>query len=223
MNKRMTDHDLERLLAGEAPLGRPELRAVAASIAAFRSAAQETVPRPSQALRARLDLSGTSAQHTARSTRAAAAPAVGGAPTKEFTSMLTRIAGVRLAASISAATAALALGLVGAGAAGALPASLQNIFDSGAGSAEAPNPPAQQDVTDNSTDNFGDDVRGYQDVAEGREFGQLVAENARLLRAEMTSNLPANANGSAAAEKAPDVASNAPVELPVTPGPGARP
>ncbi|WP_235460142.1 hypothetical protein, partial [Yonghaparkia sp. Soil809] len=56
MSKRISDHDIERLLAGSTPEGRPELAVVAASLAEFRAVAHEAVPQPSAALLARLDL-----------------------------------------------------------------------------------------------------------------------------------------------------------------------
>ena len=47
MSKRISDHDIERLLAGQTPEGRPELAHVAASLAEFRAVAHEAVPQPS--------------------------------------------------------------------------------------------------------------------------------------------------------------------------------
>jgi len=144
MSKRISDHDIERLLAGATPEGRPELADVATSIAEFRSVAHEAVPQPSAALLARLDLPvsvgaasvGVSAGGatvllprsvtiTAASTQGADRPLSRG-----IKKMFEWIAGLGLAAKITAGAGALALSLAGVGAAGALPGPLQEAFDS---------------------------------------------------------------------------------------------
>ncbi len=144
MSKRITDHDLERVLAGQTPVGRPELADVAASLAAFRAAAHEAAPQPSAALLARLDLPASTgaaaielspAGATARSSMTdtvtvATAQRVARPATRGRTRMLEFITGLSLAAKITAGTGALALSLAGVGAAGALPGPLQEAFDS---------------------------------------------------------------------------------------------
>lgn len=121
MRKRMiTDAEAEQLLAGTTPEGRPELAALAASVAAVRVVSTAAAPQPSAALAARLE-----------------SPVPAGAvadaqPARGIKKMVATIAGLGVAAKVAAASGVLALGLVGvgaAGAAGALPAPAQQVFD----------------------------------------------------------------------------------------------
>jgi len=121
MRKRMiTDAEAEQLLAGTTPGGRPELAALAASVAAVRVVSTAAAPQPSDALAARLE-----------------SPVPAGAvadaqPARGIKKMVATIAGLGVAAKVAAASGVLALGLVGvgaAGAAGALPAPAQQVFD----------------------------------------------------------------------------------------------
>jgi hypothetical protein len=121
MRKRMiTDAEAEQLLAGTTPEGRPELAALAASIADVRAVSTAAAPQLSAALAARLE-----------------SPVPAGAvadaqPARGIRKMVASIAGLGVAAKVAAASGVLALGLVGvgaAGAAGALPAPAQEVFD----------------------------------------------------------------------------------------------
>lgn len=121
MRKRtITDAEAEQLLAGTTPAGRPEFATLAASIADARVVSTAAAPQPSAALAARLE-----------------SPVPAGAvadaqPARGIKKMVATIAGLGVAAKVAAASGVLALGLVGvgaAGAAGALPAPAQQVFD----------------------------------------------------------------------------------------------
>lgn len=121
MKKRtITDAEAEQLLAGTTPAGRPELAMLAASIAEVRAVSTAAAPQLSAALAARLE-----------------SPVPAGAvadaqPARGIRKMVASIAGLGVAAKVAAASGVLALGLVGvgaAGAAGALPAPVQEVFD----------------------------------------------------------------------------------------------
>ncbi|MGV3733866.1 MAG: hypothetical protein ACO1N6_10755 [Microcella sp.] len=223
MKKRMiTDAEGEQLLAGTTPEGRPELSALAASVAAVRVVSTAAAPQPSAALAARLE-----------------SPVPVGAvadaqPARGIRKMVATIAGLGVAAKVAAASGVLALGLVGvgaAGAAGALPAPAQQVFDDVIETVIVPEddtltegegegvidecvvePPAEG--TDGSTDGdgttacvdplpvgskeFSDWVReGAQDPNKvGREFGQAVSEQARELREEKAEERAESGQGS---------------------------
>lgn len=114
----ITDAEAQQLLAGETPKGRPELAELTASIVDVRRAYSQAAPQPSVALVARLEQ-----------------PALGGSvgsesePTRGIKKMVSTISGLGIAAKIAAASAILALGLAGVGAAGALPGPAQDAFD----------------------------------------------------------------------------------------------
>lgn len=216
MSKRISDHDIERLLAGQTPEGRPELADVAASIAEFRAVAHEAVPQPSAALLARLDLP-VSVGAASVAVSAAGAPAPlpqsvtsTAAPvdaersdSRGINKMFEWIAGLGLAAKITAGTGALALSLAGVGAAGALPGPLQEAFDSAVTTTVEEETTNEEVVVDEEV--VEDDAEGTVDetlptgsdefsdwVTEGAqaedkvgvEFGAAVSEQARELREE---------------------------------------
>lgn len=137
MESRITDADAELLLAGTPPEGRPGLEELAAAIAAFRSETVEATPRPSAELAARL-----SVPHDALSSAPAASGASpGGSETDSPVpgSRTRPVVAIALAAEpasrfgVAARTAvgvgALLLGIAVAGAAGALPGRVQDVFD----------------------------------------------------------------------------------------------
>ncbi len=140
MKNRITDHEAELLLAGRTPEGRPDFGELAASVASFRSAAFETVPRPSAALADRLGLPqdalvAAMATSTAASSGRVAADAPSAALAAEaprtgvIRGLRERVAGFGLATKIAAGVGALALGITATGAAGALPGAMQDAFD----------------------------------------------------------------------------------------------
>lgn len=121
MRKRtITDAEAEQLLAGTTPGGRHELQMLAASIADVRTVSTADAPQPSAALAARLE------------SPVPTGAAADAQPTRGIKKMVATIAGLGVAAKVAAASGVLALGLVGvgaAGAAGALPAPAQQVFD----------------------------------------------------------------------------------------------
>lgn len=261
MSKRISDHDIERLLAGETPQGRPELADVAASLAEFRAVAHEAVPQPSAALLARLDLPvSVGAASVAVSAAGATAPlpqsvASTAAPadaersdSRGITQMFEWIAGLGLAAKITAGTGALALGLAGVGAAGALPGPLQAAFDSAVTTTVEGETTEEEVIVedeiveDDAEGGAAGDVEGDIDetlptgseefsdwVTEGAqaedkvgaEFGAAVSEQARELREEKAA-ARGEAGGDADVEIGDDeaeVEADAEVEVEVEVGP----
>lgn len=216
MSKRISDHDIERLLAGQTPEGRPELADVAASLAEFRAVAHEAVPQPSAALLARLDLpvsvgaasvAVSAAGATAplpQSVTSTAAPAdAERSDSRGIKQMFEWIAGLGLAAKITAGTGALALSLAGVGAAGALPGPLQAAFDSAVTTTVEEETTEEEVVVEDEiveddaegtvdetlptgSDEFSDWVKEGAQAEDkvGAEFGAAVSEQARELREE---------------------------------------
>lgn len=216
MRKRMiTDAEAERLLAGTTPEGRPELQMLAASIADVRAVSPVAAPQPSAALAARLE---------------SPVPTLGAAaevePARGIKKMVASIAGLGVAAKVAAASGVLALGLVGvgaAGAAGALPAPAQEVFDDvittvlvteddtlteGETDGTTDEGVVEECVVDGGTTEcveplpvgskeFSAWVReGAQDPNKvGREFGQAVSEQARELRGEKAEERSENGQG----------------------------
>ncbi|MFE5670427.1 hypothetical protein ACFQ58_02350 [Agromyces sp. NPDC056523] len=132
MNNRITDDEAAALFRGRTPHAREELSPLAATFAEFRASSFGTPPRPSAAVASRLDLervpSGANPRHagvSAAQVPLAARVAAGAAS--------SRGAGLGLAARIAIGSAVVvALGLTGAGAAGAagvLPAPAQEVFE----------------------------------------------------------------------------------------------
>ena len=138
MKNSINDDEAEVLLAGRTPEGRPDFDELAASIASFRSATFEMVPRPSAVLAARLGLPQEELV-TATSTAASTGRLAANCPDAAFaarvprssamTRMIERVSDLSLAAKIAAGMGVLALGITVAGAAHALPGGLQNAFD----------------------------------------------------------------------------------------------
>lgn len=253
MSKRISDHDIERLLAGATPAGRPELADVAATIAEFRAVAHEAVPQPSAALLARLDLpvsvgaasvAVSAAGATAplpQSVTSTAAPAdAERSDSRGINKMFEWIAGLGLAAKITAGTGALALSLAGVGAAGALPGPLQEAFDSAVTTTVEEETTEEEVVVEDEI--VEDDAEGAVDEtlptgsdefsgwvkegaqAEGKvgaEFGAAVSEQAQELREEKAA-ARVEAGGDAEVEIGDDEAEgevDAEVEVEVEVGP----
>lgn len=194
-------------MSGSTPEGRPELAELAASIADVRAVAHgSTAPQPSAALSARL-------------AQPSLGVSVGSAPESRrgITKMVTSFAGLGLATKLAAATAVLALGLTGVGAAGALPGPAQDAFDGVVGTFVSTEDEVVDDgaidecVVDVGTEECADVspvgskefsdwvVRGAQDPDKvGSEFGRAVSEQARELRFEKAAERAENggSNGS---------------------------
>lgn len=184
MKNRITDAEAELLLAGRTPEGRPGFGELAASVAALRSAAFETAPRPSVELAARLgvpheELVSAMATSTAASSKRFAADssvAVARTPRGSAISrVVERVSGFGLAARIAAGVGAFLLGITAAGAAGALPGGMQDAFDDLVSTvipidddAEIVIIDEQPTVNDESVDG-GSDESGGDEVAPGEE------------------------------------------------------
>lgn len=195
------NHDqlLERLLSGQVPAEQTELVALSAALTELRSTAHPSAPQPSSALQSRLDAPGGAP------VSAAAGDAVADT-TPGRQSVVEWIAGLGLATKIAAGSGVLALGLTGAGAAGALPGPAQDAFDSVVNNVlpsdvdEAPvdEAPGDGDETiDDGTDTDAElPVVGSDEFSSwvsenakdpekvGAEFGKQVSEQARELREE---------------------------------------
>lgn len=188
------------MLAGQSLAGRPDLDALARAVDEMRVVAHSRAPQPNAALRERLaapQAVGVSAEDT---------------PPGGIKKMLTALAGWGIAAKIATGTGALALGVVGvgaAGAAGALPGPLQESFDSIVSTVETEEDLVEEDLVEEETpleeelpgdgapeepveelpvgsDEFGSWVsENAKDPDKvGAEFGQKVSEQARELRDE---------------------------------------
>lgn len=117
----ITDAEAHALLSGATPQGRPELTGLADSIADARRAAQHVVPQPSAALVARLERPSLGVSDVPERE-----------PAKGITKVFATMSGLGIAAKVAAAGGVLALGLAGAGAAGAagvLPGPAQDAFN----------------------------------------------------------------------------------------------
>lgn len=190
MRRRISDHDIERLLTGKSPGDQPELLAVAEALGAARTAAYESAPQPSAALAARLDLSD-------EVSAAGRGEPVAYTHSRGNITMRDRIAGFGLAARISAGVGVLALGFTGVGAAGALPGPVQSAFDT-AVETVLPQIETEVPVDGDGTGEIVDETlpvgskefsswvrEGAQDPDKvGSEFGAAVSEQARELREE---------------------------------------
>ncbi len=205
MSERANDDQLlERLLSGQVPAEQTELVALSAALTELRSTAHASAPRPSPALQLRLDAPGGVPVSAAAGDAAADT-------TPGRKSVFEWIAGLGLATKIAAGTGVLALGLTGAGAAGALPGPAQDAFDSVVSSVvptegdevpvddEAPveEAPGDGDETiDDGTDTDAELPVGSDEFSSwvsenakdpekvGSEFGEQVSEQARELREE---------------------------------------
>ena len=139
--KPITDAEAQQLLSGATPEGHPELSALAASIADVRrNAAQVPAPQPSFALAAQLEHPTPEVNRTRRSESKRA----------------TSVSRFGLAAKIAAAVAALAVGFVGIGAAGALPGAAQDAFDD-----------VVSTIVSSSIDTTEDGAAGDEEVGDG--------------------------------------------------------
>lgn len=198
------DQLLDRLLTGQVPAEQTELVALSAALQELRSATHVSAPQPSAALQMRLD-----APAGAPVTAAAGDAAADATPGRK--SVFEWIAGLGLATKIAAGSGVLALGLTGAGAAGALPGPAQDAFDSVVSTVlptegdevpveDAPvegEAPVEGDETiDDGTETDAELPVGSDEFSSwvsenakdpekvGAEFGEQVSEQARELRDE---------------------------------------
>lgn len=184
MSKRVRNHEVEQLLAGSPPAGRPELGALSDALVAFRSAAYQTVPRPSDALAAVIsvpesaDVSAATANAAAKSHDSAVANEADARHPHGGKRMFEWIAGLSLAAKVAAGTGVLALGATGvatAGATGVLPGPMQTAFDTAVTVVLT-----DEEVVDD--DLIGDEEPVTEEApipGAGTEFGTWVSENAQ--------------------------------------------
>lgn len=204
MSERANDDQLlDRLLSGQVPAEQTELSALSAALTELRSVAHVTAPQPSAALQMRLDAP------AGAPVSAAAGDAAADATTGRKT-VFEWFAGLGLATKIAAGSGVLALGLTGAGAAGALPGPAQDAFDSVVSTVlptegdevpveEAPveEAPVEGDETiDDGTETDAELPVGSDEFSSwvtenakdpekvGAEFGEQVSEQARELRDE---------------------------------------
>lgn len=189
MRNRITDTEAELLLAGTTPEGRPEFSALADAVVGIRQAAFETVPQPSVALAARLGLPQDALVSAMASAPAAssnlmnvetpsAATAAEASRTKGIKRMFEWIAGLGLAAKIAAGTGALALGITGVGAAGALPGGAQDAFDTVVSTVISSETEAEVEVVEEEV--VEEEAPADETLPTGsEEFGSWVSENAQ--------------------------------------------
>lgn len=194
MRNRITDTEAELLLAGTTPQGRPEFSALADSVTEFRTAAFQTVPQPSAALAARLGLPqdalvsamasapAVATRHITTESSAAVATAEAQNP-RGIKKMFEWIAGLGLAAKIAAGTGALALGITGVGAAGALPGGAQDAFDTVVSTVISSETEAEVEVVEEVVEEEApavEEAPADETLPTGsEEFGSWVSENAQ--------------------------------------------
>ena len=176
---RISDDDATALLAGRAPVARPELAPLAQSLADFRVAAYEALPQPSAELASRLDLArgseistlAVSSPDSGMVTTPVPATAVAGSHRERVKNMFEWITGLSLAAKILLGLSVAAVaGVTGAGASGAF----TDIVVT-----ETPTEEeviATEESTDGTTDESSDDPADEFD-----NFGESVSERAHEL------------------------------------------
>jgi hypothetical protein len=174
----ISDDDAEALVTGAAPADRPDLATLAHSIAEFRSAAFATPPRPSAALRTRLDLA---PEISARPETSRSEAFMG-----RMKRMFAWFAGLGIAAKIVlGVSVAAAAGATGVGTAVGI-----NTLVSATSEQEqvAPEDGATDAPTDDQTEtpeNFGSGVsdRAHElgKDSDGAAFGEEVSEEAQQL------------------------------------------
>jgi hypothetical protein len=207
---RISDHDAAALLAGSAPLARPELAPLAQSLAHFRVAAFEALPQPSAELASRLDL----AQGSEISTLAVSSPdsgmvttpvpatAAAGSHRERVKNMFEWITGLSLAAKILLGLSVAAVaGVTGAGASGAFTDIVvsQTPTEEEVIATDEPADESTDGTTDESSDdpadefdNFGESVseRAHElgEDGDGRAFGEEISGEAQQLGDEKRQN-----------------------------------
>lgn len=202
---RISDDDAQALVKGHAPVARPELAHLAGSMSEFRSAAFETVPRPSAELASRLDLARASRISTLDmavsdsdmvQTQSVAASEAG-SHKKGAKNLISWFVGLGLGTKIVLGATVAVAATTGAGAAGALPDGAQDAFDkvvSVVSSTEEPETDTTAVVDDTEeptvavtpeTSSFGESVSDRaQELgqgSDGSEFGEEISEEAQQL------------------------------------------
>lgn len=184
---RISDHDAAALLAGRAPVARPELAPLAQSLADFRVAAFETLPQPSAELASRLDLakgseistSAVSSPDSGMVTTPVPATAAAGSHRERVKNMFEWITGLSLAAKILLGMSVAAVaGVTGAGASGAFTDTVvsETPVEEEVVATDEPADESSDDSTDESTDDPADESSDESD-----NFGQSVSERAHEL------------------------------------------
>ncbi|MDI2097428.1 hypothetical protein [Ruicaihuangia caeni] len=197
--QRISEGDIESLVRGTAPAGRPDLDALAHEIAEFRHASFARIAQPSAALAERLGLEAQQGAPEPAGVLAAADrlsrehPAVSEAmpQTKMGKRMLEWLAGLGIAAKLTLGSAVAVAATAGVGAAGVLPDPAQDAFDRVFSvTEEAPEVEPEDieapvtevtDTVDETVDETADEVQDGVDstVSEGAEFGAWVSEKAQ--------------------------------------------
>ncbi len=207
---RISDHDAAVLLAGSAPVARPELAPLVRSLADFRVAAFETLPQPSAELASRLDLAqgseistlAVSSPDSGMVTTPVPAPAVAGSHRERVKNMFEWITGLSLAAKIVLGLSVAAVaGVTGAGASGAFTDIVvtQTPTEEEVIATDEPANESTDGTTDESSDdpadefdNFGESVseRAHElgEDGDGRAFGEEISGEAQQLGDEKRQN-----------------------------------
>jgi hypothetical protein len=179
-NDRLSDDEIAALLRGTAPHGRPELEPLATLVDDLRFTSSESSPRPSAAVTALLDadrapgISTAAAGGLLQRSDSGTAPALPvAAPRRGIASMfITWFTGLGLAAKIALGATAAAVGVVGAGAAHALPPGIQQQFDE---VVETVAPATtEDDTTESSTDEAAEETVPAEDVVAEEPTGDVV-------------------------------------------------
>lgn len=202
---RITDHDAAALMNGHAPVARPDLAPLAASVTAFRDAAFETTISPSAELASYLELAGATGVSANPSPQIgsehAGAPELTGAEPmkKRVKHVFSWLVGLGLTTKIVLGVGVAAAAATGAGAAGVLPGVAQESFDTVVSTVV---PSEEEDVvsddSDDTTedgekkDNFGQSVseRAHElgKDSDGRAFGKEISTEAQQLGDEKRQN-----------------------------------
>lgn len=184
---RISDDDATALLAGRAPVARPELAPLAQSLADFRVAAYEALPQPSAELASRLDLArgseistlAVSSPDSGMVTTPVPAAAVAASHRERVKNMFEWITGLSLAAKILLGLSVAAVaGVTGAGASGAFTDIVVTQTPTEEGVVVTDEP--ADESTDGTTDESTDDPAG-ESAGESDNFGESVSERAHEL------------------------------------------
>lgn len=231
---RISDDDAAALVTGTAPADRPELTTLATSIQEFRAAAFASAPRPSAALRRRLDLAPASEISPVAVPIADAETIDAGEPASSRTRasvgrmkrMFAWFTGLGIAAKVVlGVTVAAAAGATGVGAAAGISTLVSTTVEQEQVTpTDDPTDTPADEATDESdeSDTFGDSVsdRAHElgKDSDGAAFGEEISEEAQQLGDEKAQNPEGTGSDNSESENAEDGQGEAP-ELPdVVPG-----
>ncbi len=178
-----------------------EEAALASALSKFRAAAFEHAPRPSAELRARLELSGASGKASLATFSSGAVESTVSASAdtaephtrdrkKRVRQMLSWLTGLGVLAKIVLASSVASAAVLGAGAAGVLPAGAQDAFNTVVASVTTDDPEAtptespEPDASESGhPDNFGGTVSDLAHElgkgSDGRAFGDSISDAAK--------------------------------------------